>query len=172
MLFDMMTTLSLEFFTCLITALAFADNSDEQKGRKNILKKFTFPHAHSDLGTKLDQLCMEECQHLVQYIRKSMMENQNDDDSKVRMDMKPLVAKACANIFNRFFCSVERCSYEDKEFEGYCQNFDEVFWEVNNGRAVDFLPWLMPFFQQTEAAHSMKEGMYEVTNISGMESSI
>ena len=167
-----MTTQSLEFFTCLITALAFADNSDEQKGRKNILKKFTFPHAHSDLGTKLDQPCMEECQHLVQYIRKSMMENQNDDDSKVRMDMKPLVAKACANIFNRFFCSVERCSYEDKEFEGYCQNFDEVFWEVNNGRAVDFLPWLMPFFQQTEAAHSMKEGMYEVTNISGMENSI
>ena len=79
-------------------ALAFANNSDEQKGRKNILKKFTFPHAHSDLGTKLDQLCMEECQHLVQYIRKSMTQNH----SKIRIDMKPLVAKACANIFNRY----------------------------------------------------------------------
>ena len=108
------------------------------------------------MAKKLDQLCAEECQHLIQYLHESLINN----DPKFSINMKPLIGKACANIFNRFFCSVQRCSYEDKNFGNYCKNLDDIFWEVNNGRAVDFLPWLMPYFLITNAAHSMQKGKY------------
>ena len=78
------------------------------------------------------------------------------------VDLKPWVMKACANIFNRYFCSSERCDYNDERFGSYCQNFDQVFWEVNNGRAVDFLPWLMPVFQYSPAIGTMKAASKEV----------
>lgn len=26
------------------------------------------------------------------------------------------------------------------------RNFDEIFWEINQGYAIDFLPWLLPFY--------------------------
>ena len=65
-------------------------------------------------------------------------------EGEVVLDMKALVVKACSNIFNSYFCSVARRSYADPTHNHYCEAFDKIFWEVNNGRAVDFLPWLMP----------------------------
>ena len=61
------------------------------------------------------------------------------------INIKPLILKACGNIFNDYFCSLPRSDYDDETFDNYVKNFDEIFWEVNNGRACDFLPWLMPF---------------------------
>ncbi len=142
------------FFT---TALAFCNNSDLQRKRRQILQKFTFPHAHSSLGTLLDQLCKDECQHLVASIHQ--MQNGRQD---TKIDMKPLIRKACANIFSRYFCSVPRCDYDDKDFSDYTHNMDQVFWEINNGRAVDFLPWLMPYFQHSSAMATMKESSQKV----------
>ena len=103
------------------TALAFANNSKEQKGRKNILKKFTFPHAHSEMGNILDRLCIEECQHLNQYIKKIFPKN----EKSIKVDLKPLVAKACANIFNRYFCSAKRCDFDNGDFDEYCRYIRE-----------------------------------------------
>ncbi len=82
--------------------------------------------------------------------------------SEAVVDLKPLVMKACANIFNRYFCSSPRFDYADDKFSGYCDSFDEVFWEVNNGRAVDFLPWLMPLFRHSPAMRRMKEASVKV----------
>ena len=143
-----------------LPALAFANNSDEQKKRKHILQKFTFPHAHSDLGSTLDRLCIEECQQLIQFLNKEIEKSAKGH----LVDLKPLVAKACANIFNRYFCSVQRCEYDDEAFGDYCNSFDEVFWEVNNGRAVDFLPWLMPFFKYSEPMNKMRVASKTVRN--------
>lgn len=28
------------------------------------------------------------------------------------------------------------------------RNFDEIFWDINQGYAVDFLPWLLPFYSK------------------------
>merc|ERR1719150_1160902 len=57
--------------------------------------------------------------------------------------MKSLLMKATSNIFNEYFCAEGRKQYTDEEHNSYCENFDRVFWEVNTGRAVDFLPWLI-----------------------------
>ena len=55
--------------------------------------------------------------------------------------------QVCANIFNKYFCNTERKDYADPKFCNYVDAFDEIFFEVNNGRAMDFLPWLAPFMQ-------------------------
>ena len=65
-------------------------------------------------------------------------------DGEAIVDMKDLLVKASSNIFNTYFCSFARRKYTDQAHNQYCEAFDKVFWEVNNGRAVDFLPWLLP----------------------------
>jgi len=142
-------------------SLAFCNNSEPQKKRRQILQKFTFPHSNSNLGTYLDQLCSEECQHLVGSIHKTIAAS--EDGRSAQIDLKPLVVKACANIFNRYFCSSKRNDYNDEDFTSYCHNFDKVFWEVNNSRAVDMLPWLMPFYKNFHPAiATMKEASFNV----------
>lgn len=102
-------------------ALAFCNNSEAQKKRRQILQKFTFPHSNSDLGNALDQLCQEECNHLVGHVRKAL-----SGIEKTKVDLKPLVVKACANIFSRYFCSTKRFAYDDEDFSIYCNSFDKV----------------------------------------------
>lgn len=48
-------------------------------------------------------------------------------------------------MFSQYMCSI-RFDYEDKEFEQVVQFFDEIFWEINQGYPLDFLPWLLPFY--------------------------
>lgn len=37
-------------------------------------------------------------------------------------------------------------SYDDQDFQKIVRYFDEIFWEINQGYAVDFLPWLLPVY--------------------------
>lgn len=60
--------------------------------------------------------------------------------------IKPLVLATCANMFTQYMCS-ERFEYDDKAFQAIVRFFDEIFWEINQGYAVDFLPWLLPFYK-------------------------
>lgn len=62
------------------------------------------------------------------------------------INIKPLVLKACANMFTQYMCSTS-FSYDDEEFRKVVRYFDEIFWEINQGYAVDFLPWLLPFYK-------------------------
>jgi len=59
--------------------------------------------------------------------------------------LKPLIMETCANLFSYYMCSI-RFDYEDVEFKRMVRCFDEIFWEINQGYAVDFLPWLSPFY--------------------------
>jgi len=59
--------------------------------------------------------------------------------------LKPLIQQTCANMFSQYMCSV-RFDYDDTEFQNIVHCFDEIFWEINQGYAVDFLPWLKPFY--------------------------
>lgn len=60
--------------------------------------------------------------------------------------LKPIVQETCANFFLLYMCSI-RFDYDDKEFKSIVRCFDEIFWEINQGYAVDFLPWLSPFYK-------------------------
>ena len=74
------------------------------------------------MGNILDRLCIEECQHLNQYIKKIFTE----DEKSIKVDLKPLVAKACANIFNRYFCSAKRCDFDNGDFDDYCRYIQDA----------------------------------------------
>ena len=81
-------------------------------------------------------------------------------DGEAVLDIKDLLVKASSNIFNDYFCSFERRSYTNSSHNRYCEAFDKIFWEVNNGRAVDFLPWLLPMMGKTMG--EVKEWTHQV----------
>lgn len=59
--------------------------------------------------------------------------------------IKPLVQRTCANMFSQYMCSM-RFDYDDEQFQEITKCFDDIFWEINQGYALDFLPWLAPFY--------------------------
>lgn len=59
--------------------------------------------------------------------------------------LKPMIMETCANLFSLYMCST-RFDYKDVGFKTMVRCFDEIFWEINQGYAVDFLPWLSPFY--------------------------
>lgn len=61
------------------------------------------------------------------------------------MYLKPLIQRMSANLFTRYMSST-KFEYDDAEFIDIVNSFDEVFWEINQGYALDFLPWLKPFY--------------------------
>lgn len=65
--------------------------------------------------------------------------------------LKPLIMQTCANLFSQYMCTI-RFDYDDEKFVDMVRKFDEIFWEINQGYAVDFLPWLSPFY----ASHMKK----------------
>lgn len=73
------------------------------------------------------------------------------DDGAI--EAKPLVLQHCANIFVKHFCS-KSFNYDDQSFIQMIENFDDIFWEVNQGYAADFLPFLMPLHQKNLAKMS------------------
>lgn len=59
--------------------------------------------------------------------------------------MKPILQATAANMFSQYMCS-KRFDYEDVEFKNVVRRFDDIFWYINEGYAIDFLPWLSPFY--------------------------
>lgn len=59
--------------------------------------------------------------------------------------LKPILQATSANMFCQYMCST-RFDYDDKEFRGMVNLFDNIFWYINEGHAIDFLPWLAPFY--------------------------
>lgn len=55
--------------------------------------------------------------------------------------------QTCSNMFSQYMCST-RFDYDDESFLKTVRRFDEIFWEINQGYAVDFLPWLSPFYKK------------------------
>ena len=53
----------------------------------------------------------------------------------------------CANVFTHYMCST-RFDYDNKEFGQIVRLFDQIFWDINQGYAVDFLPWLLPVYRR------------------------
>ena len=99
-------------------------------------------------------------QHLVNCLNTKINAATRSGDgqgSSAIVDIKELIIKACANIFNEYFCGRSRSEYKDEAFTNYVMNFDKIFWEVNNGRACDFLPWLMPFLKIDGSLKKMEE---------------
>ncbi|VVC25109.1 Cytochrome P450, conserved site,Cytochrome P450,Cytochrome P450, E-class, group I [Cinara cedri] len=122
-------------------SLALCDWSWLQETRRKIARMYCSPKVCSSNYGLLDSIASDE----VDVFFKSLATTTACDGSDSVVQLKPLLLMACANMFVRFMCS-KQFSYKDPEFQTMVRTFDEIFWDINQGYAVDFLPWLRPFY--------------------------
>jgi cytochrome P450 family 307 subfamily A len=60
--------------------------------------------------------------------------------------IKPLLQAACFNMFTQYMCTT-RFEYDNAAFCKVAETFDKIFWEMNQGYLVDFIPWLSPAYK-------------------------
>lgn len=121
-------------------SLALCDWSALQQKRRNLARKHCSPSDASSYYQKMSDVGVMEMHHFMDQLDEVVTPGQ---DFKV----KPLIMQACANMFTEYMCSV-RFHYHDQGFQQMVRNFDEIFWEINQGYAVDFMPWLAPFYHK------------------------
>ena len=122
----------------LCAALALCDWSDLQKTRRRIARFYCSPRFASAQYGQLSAVAGAETARLLERMRAH--------PAGTPLAVKPLIQATCANMFSNYMCS-ESFDYDDADFMGVVQNFDEIFWDINQGYAVDFLPWLLPMYQ-------------------------
>ncbi|XP_022199324.2 cytochrome P450 307a1 [Nilaparvata lugens] len=119
-------------------SLALCDWSSLQKRRRGIARTYCSPRFASSNYDQLDRVANEEAECFIQHLDTHVQHN-------AEIHIKPLLLAACANMFSSYMCST-RFQYEDTGFRNMVRRFDEIFWEINQGYVVDFLPWLQPFY--------------------------
>ncbi|XP_032592918.1 cytochrome P450 307a1-like [Drosophila grimshawi] len=125
-------------------SLALCDWSLLQQKRRNLARRHCSPRESSSYFKKMSRIGCNEITILMQKLKTVI-------EPGKAFDIKPLLLTACANMFSQYMCSM-RFDYEDKEFQKIVHFFDEIFWEINQGCALDFMPWLLPFY----AKHTKK----------------
>ncbi|CAH0562153.1 unnamed protein product [Brassicogethes aeneus] len=119
-------------------SLALCDWSALQKTRRSIARTYCSPRFTSLQYDTVSQVGIDEMNVFIKELQKLPTEQP--------CDIKPVVLAACANMFTQYMCSTS-FSYDDREFQKAVRFFDEIFWEINQGYAVDFLPWLLPIYK-------------------------
>ncbi|CAG9803436.1 unnamed protein product [Chironomus riparius] len=133
-------------------SLAFCDWSDMQKVRRDMLSTHTFPRKFSMSFNRLNDITIENYHQLSSEIR-------CDIANEKSTSIKPIVMEACGNIFTEYFTS-RNFDRNDKSYQTLLRNFDKIFWEVNQGSAADFLPFLLPF--QYKNMKKMEQWSHEI----------
>lgn len=108
-----------------------------QKSRRDMLTSHTFPRKFSMSFNRFSEISMDFLQQLSVDIKHSMA-------SQESVSIKPLIQETCANVFTQYF-TTRSFDKSDIKFQQLVKNFDKIFWEVNQGYAADFLPFLLPF---------------------------
>lgn len=106
-----------------------------------MLRAHTFPRAFSTRFNELNGIIGDEMEFMVNHL---------DSLSGTSVHAKPLILHCCANIFITYLCS-KNFHLEHDGFRNMVENFDKVFFEVNQGYAADFLPFLMPLHHRNMA---------------------
>lgn len=119
---------------CFLLALAFCDWSGVHKTRREMIKTYTFPKASTNNFNALEQIVAREMQLMIAYM------------GQKNVTITDLALRTCANIFTSHLCSTT-FDLNDKDFIKWVNNCHEVFYELNTGYAVDFLPFLKPFYK-------------------------
>lgn len=120
-----------------VSALALCDWSSLQKTRRSIARTYCSPRFTSLQYDHVDKVGCDEMVVLLGELRKV--------PAGQPCALKPILLAACANMFTQYMCSTS-FDYSDEEFKKTVRYFDEIFWEINQGYAVDFLPWLQPIY--------------------------
>ena len=120
-----------------VSALALCDWSSLQKTRRSIARTYCSPRFTSLQYDRVNNVGEEELDSFLAELSR-LPHGQS-------CDVKPAVLKVCANMFTQYMCSTS-FPYDDQDFQKIVRYFDEIFWEINQGYAVDFLPWLLPVY--------------------------
>jgi cytochrome P450 family 307 subfamily A len=123
----------------MFAALALCDWSTLQQKRRNLARKHCSPRDNSSFFEKMNNVGCSEVDQFMSRL-KTIVKPQGEE-----IHLKPMLMETCANLFVLYMCST-RFSYQDAKFQTMVRCFDEIFWEINQGYAVDFLPWLSPFY--------------------------
>lgn len=124
----------------LFTALALCDWSNLQLRRRNLARRHCGPKQHTDNFTRIGDVATFESVELIQTLKSIT----RTTDSAI--NLKPILMSTAMNMFSHYMCNV-RFDDNDEDFRRIVDHFDEIFWEINQGYAVDFLPWLKPFYK-------------------------
>nr|AVL92854.1 CYP450 [Locusta migratoria] len=126
-------------------SLALCDWSELQKTRRSIARIYCSPRAASAHYDRLEEACAREAAALLARLS-ACQQQQPQQPQQQALHVKPLLQAACANIFTSYMCSAS-FDYDDPGFKKMVRTFDEIFWEINQGYAVDFMPWLEPVYR-------------------------
>lgn len=81
--------------------------------------------------------------HISTFVRLPSIEEVAEEEMHVDhapVDIKEKLLQTTASIFLRYFCSLK--TDKDQDLKTFLRNFDKIFYEVNQGYASDFLPFL------------------------------
>lgn len=120
-----------------VSALALCDWSSLQKTRRSIARIYCSPRFSSLQYERVNDVGEEEIKPFLQELSKI--------PPGQHCDIKPILLRGCANMFSQYMCSTS-FAYDDEGFQKVVRYFDEIFWEINQGYAVDFMPWLLPMY--------------------------
>ncbi|XP_060841728.1 cytochrome P450 307a1-like [Rhopalosiphum padi] len=127
-------------------SLALCDWSWLQETRRKIARMYCSPKVCSSNYGLLDSIASDELDIFLESLA-----TVTGRGPEREVQVKQPLLMACANMFIRFMCSTQ-FDYSDPKFQTMVRTFDEIFWDINQGYAVDFLPWLKPFY----ASHMRK----------------
>lgn len=126
----------------MFTALALCDWSNLQLRRRNLARRHCGPKQHTDNFSRIGSVATFESIELIQTLKHMTRSSTN------AINLKPLLMSTAMNMFSNYMCNVRFDTETDTEFRKIVDHFDEIFWEINQGYAVDFLPWLAPFYKK------------------------
>jgi cytochrome P450 family 307 subfamily A len=121
-----------------------------------MLSSHTFPRTFSMSFNRFNDITIEHCQQLSFDIKRDFALR-----GKAGVSIKPVLLSACANIFTQYF-TTRTFEKDDEKFQQLIKNFDKIFWEVNQGYAADFLPFLMPFHMKR--MKQLEQWSHEIRN--------
>lgn len=104
-----------------------------------MIRDHAFPRAFSNKFYQLESIVNTELAIITEQLSNSVITN-----------IKPLILHAVSNVFLSYFASIT-FKFGDQDFAEMLKNFDLVFYEVNQGYAADFMPWLSPLLFNTMA---------------------
>lgn len=125
----------------LSTALALCDWSNLQLRRRNLARRHCGPKQHTGSYARIGSVATFESYELIQTLKTITQSTESS------INIKPILMTSAMNMFSHYMCSV-RFQENDPEFRKIVDHFDEIFWEINQGYAVDFIPWLAPFYKK------------------------
>ncbi|CAH0757771.1 unnamed protein product [Diatraea saccharalis] len=123
-------------------SLALCDWSNLQTRRRNMARRHCGPKQHTDNFARIGSVATFEAIDMVQTLKSIA----NTTESSI--NLKPILMSTAMNMFSHYMCNVRFDAENDEEFRKIVDHFDEIFWEINQGYAVDFLPWLEPLYKK------------------------